>query len=400
LMGHLEHEEFHSTIGTYKKSGNIIGNSYALASTIAANRRPNLEQIVIADEDLPTTLSILTSKLYTKFYLTSTLTANYIVETADVIPLSTNNPFYNKWNGSAWVQTLMPANSLASVWIYAIPVCSDNSSQKYRFLFVQPQWITQSSNSSAANLAIALSNELLRQPSELVLNSVPSFTSEFIAIGRIVVQYTGGNWTLVNVSNLSGTRYTQVGSPSGNYLSSVSTSGSSFSGNGTGESPLTSVYLDGFIDYTDAATQTTPINYTAPDAIEIPCDGLGAYTVTAYKPLNVTNLWNTTTNRIDLSELNLGDEFTLCVELEATTLSNNPLFEVYATFDLTGSPYTKKLTTDYYKVAGTYNIAAAREMYIGFAGTKNNPAAIYFKCDVNCTLKVIGIFITVKRRPY
>jgi len=66
----------------------------------------------------------------------------------------------------------MPANSVATVWVYAMPVCAGTSCQKYRYFFVQPQWITQATNSSAGALLTALNAEKLRLPSELNLGSL------------------------------------------------------------------------------------------------------------------------------------------------------------------------------------------------------------------------------------
>ena len=42
----------------------------------------------------------------------------------------------------------MPANSVATVWLVAIPATLGNSEQ-YRYVWVQPQRITQAVNASA-----------------------------------------------------------------------------------------------------------------------------------------------------------------------------------------------------------------------------------------------------------
>ena len=126
----------------------------------------------------------------------------------------------------------MAANSVMSVWIYALPVCSGTISQKYRYLFVQGQWNTLATSGSAGNMLTALNTELNRLPSELNLGTITTNIAEFVCIGRIIIKYTGGNWSLAGVYNLTGNKFSQIGSPSGNFLSAVQTS-ASLTGNGT-----------------------------------------------------------------------------------------------------------------------------------------------------------------------
>lgn len=236
LMPWQAHEEFHRTIGTFKQSGGTIPSaSYVLSSTTAAERRLDIDATVVSDEDLPTTNSALTSKSYTQFRLTGTEVPVYTLASADIVSLSTNQPYYNSFSTPNWGQTLMPANSVSSVWIYAQPVASDSTSQAYRYLFVQPQWITQASSSSAGNINTAISNESLRNPSELNLDGLSN--TEIIAIARIIIVYTAGNWTLRRVTLLTGNKYSQIGSPAGNYLSIVSTD-ETLTGSGTTSNPL------------------------------------------------------------------------------------------------------------------------------------------------------------------
>ena len=148
---------------------------------------------MVCDEDLHTTNSELTNQLYSLRYLSLADTSNYVLSSSDIIPLSGNNPYYNQFSGSAWQQTLMPANSVASVWVYTLPAGNDSNSQKYRFFFEQPQWITQAQNSSPAAMATARSLELSRQVNEIVAGESASLALEYVAIARIVIQYTGGN---------------------------------------------------------------------------------------------------------------------------------------------------------------------------------------------------------------
>lgn len=234
------HKEFHETIGTYKTSGGTFPSaSYTLNSTTAANRRPDVDQTIITDEDCPTTLAALTSKSYTLYNLTGASVGAYTLASGDIIPLSTNNPYYNTFSSPNWGQTLMPANSVASVWVYAIPVTASATSQEYRYLFIQPQWVTLATGASAGAIATAVASEKLRLPSELNLGSLALEEAELVCIGRIIIDYTT-NWRLQDVSVVSGNKFSQIGSPSGNFLSTVVTD-TTLTGGGTVASPLSAV---------------------------------------------------------------------------------------------------------------------------------------------------------------
>jgi hypothetical protein len=207
-----------------------------LSSTTAANRRPNIDETTIFDEDLQSVLPALTSKSYTIYNLTGASVGAYALASGDIIPLSTNNPYYNSFTTPNWGQTLLPANSVATIWIYAVPVAASAGSQAYRYLFVQPQWFTQATNSSAGALNTAIATENLRLPSELNLGSLTSETPELVCIGKIIIDFTT-NWSLRQVTLITGNKFSQIGSPSGNFLSTIATD-TTLTGSGTGASPL------------------------------------------------------------------------------------------------------------------------------------------------------------------
>lgn len=244
---HECHKIDHYTIGTYKSAGGGIPSaSYTLNSTTASARRPSIDSTTLEDEDCTTVVPALTSQLYTKYSLTGASVGTYTVETAEIIRLLVNNPYYNSFTTPNWGQTLMPSNSVASVWVLALPVTSSAGSQQYRYLFIQPQWVTLATSGSAGNIAIAVNNEKLRLPSELNLGTLTDESPELLFIGRIIIDFTT-NWRLQFVQLLTGNRFSQIGSPSGNFLTTVTTD-STITGAGTVASPLsisTSAALDG-----------------------------------------------------------------------------------------------------------------------------------------------------------
>jgi hypothetical protein len=226
LMQWQVHETLHQTIGTYKESGGTLDPAtYTLLSTTAAQRRPNVIAAHLHDEDVDSVLAALTSATYNKFYLSSTGTNNFTGLTADIVPLLTNNPYYNLFSTPNWTQVLMANNSYMCVWLAAMPVTQDAASQAYRYIWIQGQ--------ANGNLA---SQEAL-QPASLNLGTLSTESSEIVFLVKIIIRYTGGNWDLYSITNLTGSKFSQVGASAGNYLSAVTTNGS-LTGDGTTGNPL------------------------------------------------------------------------------------------------------------------------------------------------------------------
>ncbi len=201
LMQWQSHKELHETLGTYRTAGGILGG-YTLFSTTAANRRPTVTATTINDEDIATVNPALTSSLYTKMYNTGTgvSTTNFTVETAEIVPLLANNPYYNRLNANVWSQTLMSNNSYMSVWLFAVPTTADETSQKYRYLWVQGQ----------SNGLLATQQAL--SPSSLDLGTFATIATEFVCIAQVIIEYTGGNWRLREVRNITGNKIAQASS--------------------------------------------------------------------------------------------------------------------------------------------------------------------------------------------
>jgi len=220
MMPWQVHQELHLNIGTYRRSGGDISGT-TIGSTTAAQRRPDISACVIADEDLLTTNPALASKLYSQRYIVGTNVITYSLAAADIVPLSVNNPYYNSYSAPNWGQTLMPANSVQSIWLFEVPVTADAGSQEIRHVFVQGQWITQATGAGVPAMAKALADELLRISSELYLGNIGLISNEYVAIKRIVIQYVGGNWSIAGEYALLGSRYTQISAPSSNFISSV-----------------------------------------------------------------------------------------------------------------------------------------------------------------------------------
>ncbi len=226
MMTWQSHKEFHETIGTYKDSGGTLAD-YTLDSTTAADRRPSVSVSEIADEDLTTTIAAWSAGgNYTQYYLSGAGgTANFNTTATDIVPLSTNRPYFNEFTGGVWTQTLVDNNDYMALWVIQIPTTADSESQAYRTIFAQGQQIGRIRDIRAL------------APTDYNAGGLTSLTPESVFIAKVIIRYSGGNWQLKEVNALTGTRYSQAQSPTGNYLSSVTTD-STLTGIGTTGDPL------------------------------------------------------------------------------------------------------------------------------------------------------------------
>lgn len=236
LMQWQSHLSTHNNIGTYRLSGGDISN-VVIGSTTADNRRPIISECIILDEDLATTNAALTSKKYSIRYLSGANTINYTLQANDIVPLLGNNPYYNSFTTPNYGQTLMPDNSAMTIWLFEVPTTADSASQEIRHAFVQGQSVTLAANASPTALATAVSTESLKSPIDLYLGENAVISLEYVCIHKFVITYSGGNWVVASSIKVTGSRQSQVGSPSGSYLTAVSTD-DTIDGNGSPAFPL------------------------------------------------------------------------------------------------------------------------------------------------------------------
>jgi hypothetical protein len=228
FMPNTVHDELHRTIGSFKRSGGDF-TGYVLNSTVAAERRPDVSDTAVQDEDLTSTVLALSTKLYTQRYLTGSAVRSFTTGASDIVPLSGSQPYWNKNTVGTWSQELFSNNSYGAIFVVALPTTADAGSQAFRYMFVQPQ----KNSASLAEIQALTPNDLTHG----------DMVSEFVFIGKIIIRYTGGNWSITQVDKIDGTRNSQVTTPAGNYLSIVSHD-ATLSGEGTAGSPL-SVVNDG-----------------------------------------------------------------------------------------------------------------------------------------------------------
>lgn len=226
MMNWEDHSKWHNYVGTTLISGgDIPAASYVLNSTVATNRRPDVSQSLIEDEDLRTLLPELTNKTYTRSWL-SGLEATSVTDQTEIVHQVGTLAYTNTWNGTSWVLTELPSDQHMSVWVFALPATQSTQSQKYRYVFFSGQGYSAS-----------VEEELSRSVADLDFADLLDILPEIVFIGQIVISRSEQNWFIAQVRKLTGSRQYQVSTPAGTFLSSVYTNGT-ITGSGTATDPI------------------------------------------------------------------------------------------------------------------------------------------------------------------
>lgn len=216
-MPGIVHKRMHDELGTGRVPNGTIFSNWVADSTTAANRRPYISGVTLADEDLETAVPNLSTNSYCVRYLTGSTangTRTFLTAQTDIVKLSGNQPYYNEWTGSAWTDTLFPNNHYGKLFVVAIPAAKNADSQAVRFMFVQPQ--TTSLDISVIR-AISSSDIKHGDPTSLV--------SEYNFIGEVIIHYTSSNWVIKELNVLTGNRVQQTKTSAGYGLATATTDG-------------------------------------------------------------------------------------------------------------------------------------------------------------------------------
>jgi len=162
----------------------------------------------------------------------------------------------------------------------------------------------------------------------------------------------------------------------------------------------TDIFSGGFADYNDLATQSTPLVVTvAGSPVSLTNDGLGAFTNKTYLPTGVTDVWDTSTNMFDWSDLSLGDMVDIRLDIDLITASPNTEIKVDLHLGTGGGAYTIPFITDKdFKNVGTHKENRFNGIYMGDANTLNNGGQFMITTDKDCTVKVNGWYVKIIQR--
>jgi len=156
---------------------------------------------------------------------------------------------------------------------------------------------------------------------------------------------------------------------------------------------------NGFIDYNDTSTTTTPLVLNSDTWTTIPNNGLGAFTNKDYAPHGVTDLMDVN-GAIDPTQLELGDTIIVRNDYSVTPQTNNGSLQfryglggggneyfletrIGRMDSGSGVPYRYSLSTDL--------------IYMGDANTLNNPILLQINSTAEATLINAGSVIFVAR---
>lgn len=170
-------------------------------------------------------------------------------------------------------------------------------------------------------------------------------------------------------------------------------------GSGTWTTTVPGTLIEGFYNYNDLATASTPIALTTPGTqYELTNDGAGTETNLTYALSGLANMWNTSTNRFEFNDgsvLSLGDTVDIRFDIEVTTSSANTAIEIAIELGTGGSAYQLPFFPESdFKTAGTYRIVKSLGIYMGDTNTLDNLGRVLAKADTaGATIKVNGWYI-------
>lgn len=169
---------------------------------------------------------------------------------------------------------------------------------------------------------------------------------------------------------------------------------------GAGGGSFKLAYTQGFEDYNDLATTSTPIALTAADTdYTLTNDGAGAFTNTTYRLPGYSAIWDVVEDEFDFAGagLALGDTVDIRFDLDIVNSGANGAFELRMQMAQgSGNEYTLEVDDHLYKSAATHKEVVFFSVYMGDTDTLNYPAEVTMRSDsTGDTVIVNGWYIRV-----
>ena len=154
----------------------------------------------------------------------------------------------------------------------------------------------------------------------------------------------------------------------------------------------------GWSSYDDVTTQSTPIVLSSTGTFfNLTNDGAGAQSHSEFELPEVTDIWDTATNQLDLSDLSIGDTVDFRVDIEVTTTGANHQIEIQLDMDTAPITANFQLLVDRenFKSAGTFQIIKYYSLFIGSQAVVDGVHKVQIKSDSGTTnsVKVNGWYI-------
>jgi len=157
--------------------------------------------------------------------------------------------------------------------------------------------------------------------------------------------------------------------------------------------------LNGFANYSDTTTGGSPIALTGGVWTALTNDQAGAVTNEDFLPTGVASMMQS--NKIDVSDLELGDVILLRPDFTVTPGTNNQLMSLRYTLGTGGNAYTLPLPGSRLDQGGSqpYRFAMdSKLVYMGDANTRDNLIGLEIMTSGSGTVVNSGIAIAVIKR--
>lgn len=151
----------------------------------------------------------------------------------------------------------------------------------------------------------------------------------------------------------------------------------------------------GFIDYNDTSTATTPLVLVADTWVTVPNDGLGAFSNSASAPNGITQLMDTSTGQIDPTQLGIGSHLLIRNDIRVTPSVNQSFLQFRYELGTGGGIYH---LTNMLGVLGNgsgivYPLQFVDFIYIGDTNTKDNKITLQINSSEPATCVNLGCVI-------
>ena len=153
----------------------------------------------------------------------------------------------------------------------------------------------------------------------------------------------------------------------------------------------------GFMDYNDT---TGDVTLTSDTWIDVPNNGLGAFTNKTYKPTLISEVLDGSTGYLDFSELSLGSQLLIRNDFTVTPNTNNSLLEVRYVLGQGAGEYALKFWSERLDSGSGigYQRVISFPIYMGDTNTQGGVGKLQVKLSTNGTINNAGSYIKIDLR--
>ena len=147
----------------------------------------------------------------------------------------------------------------------------------------------------------------------------------------------------------------------------------------------------GSFDVADTATTSTPIVIPGTSTfIQLTNDGLGTQTNNLFGPVGITELWDTTNDEFDFTQLKLGDIVHIRADINVITASPNTQVELQLEAGIGVFAFSIGWATKFFSSAGTFPLVRSSFITMQTSTILTGTAQFKLKADKASTCIVNG----------